>query len=259
VRPSLVEVEQSWKARPLAFGGAAAAVLLVLSVRWAPGGTEGWSELTSGARSLAIYGSVSLLVAVTVGLALGAAAAGGPQTIDVFLARDVEVSAGFPALLWAAALASAAHSGFAAALGLGLLRALDVAWLLRSELVARARANNELGLRSLGRLPLITYFRGRLAPASIPALSALALTPAWLVGIQALARACTLRASPGSTGWDQLLARPAAYPVLPALAAALSVVLLSWLLLALIPSDPRRLGAIRSNTPLTNRGSEPGG
>lgn len=258
-RPSLVEVEEVSKTRPLAFGGAAVALLLLMSVRWAPAGTPGWSELTAGARDLLTYGSLSLLIATAAGLALGAAAASGPQAVDVFLARGVEVSSGFPALLWVAALTSAAHSGLAAAIGVGLLRAIDIGWILRSELVARARADSELGLRSLGRLPLLTYFQSRLAPAAIPALGALALTPAWLVGVQALARACTLRASPGGVGWDQLLARPAAYPALPVSAAVLTIVILSWLLLALIPSEPRRLGAIRKNTPLASRRAATGG
>jgi hypothetical protein len=97
-------------------------------------------------------------------------------------------------------------------------------------------------LRSLGRLPLVAYIRGRFVHAAIPALAVLALTPAWLVGVQTFARACTLRAAPGTSGWDLLLSRPMAYPALPVAIAAITVALVSWLLLALIPSEPRRVG-----------------
>lgn len=243
--PSLVEVESIWKVRTFAFGGAAIGLVALLCVRWAPLGTPGWSELTSGARDLLLYGSLSLVVAALLGLALGAAAASGPQGIDSLLGRLMEISSGLPALLWGAAFVAAFPSGLAVALGLGLVRAVDVGWALRSELMARARADQELGVRSLGRLPLVAYIRSRFIQAAIPALAVLALTPAWLVGVQTFARACTLRATPGPLGWDQLLARPTAYPALPVAIAAISVALISWLLLALIPSEPRRLGAAR--------------
>jgi peptide/nickel transport system permease protein len=249
-KPSLVEVDARRRHRLLGWAAAVLASLLIVAtdrLAWGSSNADGWHALAFGARSLLGYGVVTVVVALGAGLALGALAANGPRSFDGALCRAVEVSGALPALLWAAALASAFGSGAGLAVALGLFRSLDVAWLLRSELTALARADLELGVRSLGHLPLAVYVRGRLFPAAMPALVAAALTPAWLLFLGFSARVAGFSASAGRPGWDALLAEPGTSALGVRLAALLLTTCVVWLLLAAALPEPRRLGAARWN------------
>lgn len=212
-------------------------------------GVGGWSAVADGARVLLGYGTLTVLVATIVGFALGAAAASGPNAVDGLLIRILEVGGGLPAMLWAAALSCALGAGTTLSLCLGLLRAIDVAWLLRSELLRRASANQDLSARSLGHLPLSIFVRQRLRPAALPALTAVALTPAWLLAIAVAGRIASLPASAGAPGWSLLLSQPLGAGALPRIAAVLMLSLLTWLLLSTVTSAPRRVGAARASLP----------
>jgi ABC-type dipeptide/oligopeptide/nickel transport system permease subunit len=248
--PALVEVGGASRRRLWLLGVGTVALFGLFGAGWSRSpGVGGWSAVADGARSLLGYGTLTMLVATVVGFALGAAAASGPNAADGLLIRIFEVGGGLPAVLWAAALSRALGSGATLALCLGLLRAVDVAWLLRSELLRRASANQELSARSLGHLPLSIYVRQRLRPAALPALSAVALTPAWLVGIAVAGRLASLPASAGAPGWSLLLSQPLGADTLPCIAAALMLSLLTWLLLSIVTSPPRRVGAARVSQP----------
>jgi ABC-type dipeptide/oligopeptide/nickel transport system permease subunit len=250
--PSLVEVGGASTRRLWTVGASTVLLLGLFGAGWSRStGHEGqgWSAVADGARALLGYGTLTVAVAALAGLALGAAAASGPNSVDGLLVRSLEVCSALPALIWAAALAGSLGSGVALALCLGLLRAIDVAWLLRSELLRRASTDQDLGTRSLGHLPLAIYWRRRLRPSAWPALSAVALTPAWLLALAVAGQVASLRASAGRPGWDVLLARPVDTGFWPSLVAAALLALLTWLLLAAVTATPRRVGAARSTPP----------
>jgi hypothetical protein len=81
---------------------------------------------------------------------------------------------------------------YVAALGLGLLRALEIAWLLRGHLAA-LRERLHLEAQSKVRLPFAVYYRRVLPRALGPALTSAALTPAWLSALDAAAVLAGLR------------------------------------------------------------------
>jgi ABC-type dipeptide/oligopeptide/nickel transport system permease subunit len=209
----------------------------------------GWSQVLEGARWLIGYASLTLLVAFALGCVLGALAASGPSVFDALLARLLEVAGALPTVLWAAALYQILGAGLLFALALGALRALDVAWLLRTDLLRRARIDAELGGRSLGRFPLSAYLRQRLQPALSPARSALALTPAWALTLGATGFLCGFPAVAGPPGWHALLSGAFDGQSLPSLSAALLSSALTGLLLLFLTAPPRRVGAFRSVPP----------
>jgi hypothetical protein len=249
--PALIEVGGASSRRLWLLGTGTLFVLGLFGGGWSQGSGNagGWSAVADGARSVLGYGTVTLVVSTLVGLALGAAAASGPTAIDGLFIRALEVGGGLPSVLWAAALTRVLGPGFALALSLGLLRAVDVAWLLRGELLRRGSSDQDQGTRSLGHLPLSVYLRRRLGPAALPALSAAALTPAWLLAVSVAGRLAALPANAGAPGWGLVLSRPHASGVLPCLAAVGMLALLTGLLLAVATSAPRRVGAARSNPP----------
>lgn len=249
--PALVIVEQDQ--RVLWFGLGAALSCAVLGALTARVNIDerGLSELALAARSFFYYGGVSALIAASLGLALGALAASGPSSLDWALAIAVEVATSLPALFWLAAANALLDSGLACAVAAGALRALDIAWLLRTELLRRARIDEELATRSLGRLPLQTYLQQRLRPAMFPALTAVALTPAWTLAIGVAGRLCALPASAGDIGWTRMFSRVDGQ-LLTSVGAVALLIVPTWLLVSTLTRVPRPLGAFRSNPPPAN-------
>ncbi|HET9958604.1 MAG TPA: ABC transporter permease [Polyangiaceae bacterium] len=249
--PALLEVDGPSRRRLLLASAALLGLLLALA---GAGHTDvsrglGLIEVCHGAEALLMLSVSTLVIAVVLGIAAGAAAASGPRLFDSLLLRSTEIASALPAFMWAAALALSLQSGFAFACALGVLRAIDIAWLLRSELVELAELDSELGLRSLGRLPIRAYVRERLRPAVLSALAGVALTPAWALGIAAAVRFLDLPPLSSRRAWDDLLS--GAHAVMPGawLFAAALLSLVSFLSLTAVASPSRRVGSLRSNPP----------
>ena len=117
-------------------------VLLAIGLSSLRSGTGG--DLSAIVRSLALYASVTTGAAGLLGLGLGALRGRRQRSLDSLLARAVEVQAALPAVIWAAAFGVLLGGGFRFALALGALRALDIAWVYRTEL-ARAAFENRNG------------------------------------------------------------------------------------------------------------------
>ncbi len=258
--PALVLVEES---RRLVVVGLVTALLLGLfGAGWSrglPTAEPGWSDVAGGARTFLLYGGLSALVAAVLGLMFGALAASGPQLADSLLSTALSVLGSLPALFWVAAMVKSWGEGALCALGVGALRSLEVAWLLRRELARQAQLDVELRQRTLGRLPLRAYFLFRLRPALSPALAAVALTPAWALSIGVAGRLCGLPAAAGGVDWTRLLGGTPSAHWLPSLAASALLVLPCWVLLSALTQVPRRLGAFRSNPPPPDNAASSGG
>jgi ABC-type dipeptide/oligopeptide/nickel transport system permease subunit len=159
---------------------AAALVGLVLVVALGPAlGSPIW---ISALRASLFDAALTLTVASIIGVSLGFLAGSGIRLAETALGRAVEVTAAVPtALLAAAGLAWGSHFT-SVAVALGLVRGLEVAAALAHELsvsreAARLEAQSHVGL------PLAVYYRSAFPRSLGPALTTLALTPAWLAGV----------------------------------------------------------------------------
>src|SRR5688572_18732709 len=94
--------------------------------------------------------------ALLAGVPFGFIAGSGVRIADTTLGRAVEITAAVPAALFAAALLCASQRFYVAACGLGLLKAVEVAWLLRGRL-ATQRERLRLADQSKVRLPFSVY------------------------------------------------------------------------------------------------------
>ena len=247
--PTLIAVDSDKRRRMLWRGGLVLLLLVGLSVL-SLGRAQGTdiASLSIGARSLLYYGLVTLAVSTLLGLSLGALAASGPVALDRLFIVIIEIGASLPNLIWAAALSRAFGSGLAFAFALGCLRAPDLAWLYRAELMRLANADSELGARSLGRLPLSIYLRSRMWPAAALVLRGAALTPAWALAIAASAEVAGFSASAGGPGWERLFALAPAVRIPAVVLAALGLGATTWFLVWAFGGAPRRVG-VRSTRP----------
>ena len=174
------------------------------------------------------FGAV-LLVALLVGVPLGALAGSGPRWIDVTLAFTTDWIAAVPVVLLLAFLRPAGVSWAGGLLLLGVLRSLEVGWVVRSALLRAAVVDPTWAARSLGYMPLSVFLNQRLPAAARPALAHLALTPVWTFLLDAVGTAAGLGAASSGrslgalVGGSQVSAPSAA-------AAIVAVVSLTWAL-----------------------------
>jgi ABC-type dipeptide/oligopeptide/nickel transport system permease subunit len=146
--------------------------------------------------------STILVVALAIGLPLGALAGSGPRWLDGALAFVTDWIAAVPVVLLLAFVRPAGVSHAGGLLLLGALRALEVGWVVRSALLRAARLDTTWAARSLGYMPLAVFISQRLPAAARPALAHLALTPVWTFLLDAIGSAAGLGAatSPRSLG-----------------------------------------------------------
>ena len=182
-----------------------------------------------GSDALAL-GAV-LLLALVVGVPLGALAGSGPRWIDVTLAFTTDWIAAVPVVLLLAFLRPAGVSPAGGLVLLGLLRALEVGWVVRSALLRAAVVDTTWAARSLGYMPLRVFLNQRLPAAAGPALAHLALTPAWTFLLDGVGTAAGLGAASSSRSLGALVAGAGPHTSLSTSAAAIAaVVSLTWAL-----------------------------
>lgn len=140
-----------------------------------------------GARTTTITVSVVTLVALTAGLAFGAAAALGPGVLDSLLSRAMELSAAMPSVIVALIVSRIApdHVFLSVPVTLALLRGLETAKMVRADLKTLATTEFVLAARALGS-GQTRLFRAHLLPHVIDsALASATLTAAAVMGLEA--------------------------------------------------------------------------
>jgi len=180
-----------------------------------------------GSDALAL-GAV-LLLALLVGVPLGALAGSGPRWIDVTLAFTTDWIGALPVVLLLAFLRPAGVTPTGSLVLLGLLRSLEVGWVVRSALLRAAVADPTWAARSLGYMPLSVFLNQRLPAAAGPALAHLALTPVWTFLLDSVGTAAGLGAASSSHSLGALVTGPLASAP-SAVAAVFAVVSLTWAL-----------------------------
>lgn len=250
--PVLLEVGGAGRTRRIRIALAGLVLLAILGLGWSEGNavaTPGWDDLAGGARTMVSLGVITTAVAGLSGMLFGLLSTTGPRAFDASLVRCAEVSGALPALLWVVALSHAVGIGLVFAFGLGLLRGIDVAWVLRTELMRRSTLNRELFVGSRGVTSwLSAYYRQRLRPAALPTLCTVFMTPAWWIGTGSAAWLLGTDASTGQREWGSLLGIETA-PFLPKVLAAALIAFVTWVLLGFVTAAPRRLGSLRSSFP----------
>ena len=148
-----------------------------------------------------------LVIALVVGVPLGALAGSGPRWVDVGLAFTTDWIAAVPVVLLLAFLRPAGVSHWGGLLLLGVLRSLEVGWVVRSALLRAAQVDTSWAARSLGYMPLTVFLNQRLPAAAGPALAHLALTPVWTFLLDSVGTAAGLGAASSEQGLGALVVR----------------------------------------------------
>jgi ABC-type dipeptide/oligopeptide/nickel transport system permease subunit len=174
------------------------------------------------------FGAV-LLVALLVGVPLGALAGSGPRWIDVTLGFTTDWIAAVPVVLLLAFLRPAGVTSAGGLLLLGLLRSLEVGWVVRSALLRAAVVDTTWAARSLGYMPLSVFLNQRLPAAAGPALAHLALTPVWTFLLDVVGTAAGLGPASSEQSLGALVAGSPT-SLASSAAAIVAVVSLTWAL-----------------------------
>ena len=214
--------------RRLAWAAVAAALLVAVASALAPRS----AELHAYARGLAfaVLAGLSIMgVAFVVALPLGALAASGPRIFDWALRFLCDLVGSLPTVFVAAVFWAGTSSTLRFVCGLGLLRGLEQAWLLRCEIVRLEAEDPESVPHGLGRTPLVAFLRRRMSAALGPLFVSASFSVAWLTALDAAVTQAGLRPPHAQPTWGPLLGAPQPSP-LPALLAASSV---AWLTVAL--------------------------
>lgn len=185
--------------------------------------------LLSGLSSDLLALSAVLAVALGLGVPLGALAGSGPRWIDVALSFTTDWIAAIPVVLLMAFLRPAGVTAFGALLLLGVLRALEVGWVVRSALLRAAAIDTTWAARSLGYMPLRVFVSRRLPAAAGPALAHLALTPVWIFLLDSVGSAAGLGAASSERSLGALVVRPGTSLATSGV-AIFAVVSLTWAL-----------------------------
>ena len=172
---------------------------------------------------------VVLGCALVVGVPLGALAGSGPRWIDVTLGYLTDWLAAIPIVLLLAFVRPSGVSLFGGLVLLGVLRSLEVGWVVRSALLRAAVLDPAWAARSLGYMPLAVYLNRRLPAAAGPALAHLALTPIWVFVLDAVSTAAGLGVASSDHSLGALVARPGTTWAV-ALGAIVAVLSLTWAL-----------------------------
>ncbi len=231
-------MSETWSTRRRA-GIAALALLLLLAA------AHGLAPLSAtlgtyahGLEFALVGGTLIMVVGFAVAIPLGILAASGPRSFDAALRFASDLVSAIPTVFVAAVLwAWSTHVlGFICALG--VLRGLELAWLLRSEAVRLEASDHDFGPRAIGSTPLSALLRQRL-PASIgPVFVSASFSVAWLTALDAGLTQLGLRPPAALPTWGLSLGAPGQSPF-GVLLAALSIALLTVALHALFrPSGP---------------------
>lgn len=171
-----------------------------------------------------------LSLALLLGFPLGAIAGSGPRWVDRTLAFTTDWIAAVPVVLLLAFVRPVGVSHFGNLVLLGVLRSLEVGWVVRSALLRAARLDTTWAARSLGYMPLRVFVTQRLPAATRPALAHLALTPLWTFLLDAIGSFAGLGAASSERSLGALVSATSGASPARTAAALFVVVSATWAL-----------------------------
>jgi peptide/nickel transport system permease protein len=134
-------------------------------------GRDLWARLLYGGRISLLIGAVSVLLALTLGVAVGSAAALGGRVLDAVLMRLVDAFLAFPWIFLIITLSALFSPGLGPlVLILGGTGWMAISRLLRAEILGLKPREFVLAARALGQHPFAIYWRHLLPNAFTPVL-----------------------------------------------------------------------------------------
>ncbi|MCP4654434.1 MAG: ABC transporter permease [bacterium] len=220
-------------------------------------GTDGFSRdvfsrLIHGARISLFIGGTSIILALTIGVAVGALAALGGRFVDSLLMRIVDGLITFPWLILLIALAAIFPTGkWTLSLLLGGTAWMGISRLVRAEILSLKERDFIVAARGLGAGPLRIFFRHLLPNALTPILVYATLMIGGLILVEASLSFLGYGVQAPDPSWGNMIAdgrnsMGVAWwiGIFPGLAIVVTVIALSLVADALRDVlDPRRYGS----------------
>ncbi|HUO86368.1 MAG TPA: ABC transporter permease [Thermoanaerobaculia bacterium] len=166
-----------------------------------------WARLVHGARVSLTVGLLAALLAVTVGVVIGSAAAAGGRVADALLMRFVDAVLSFPRIFLLLAVVALFRPGLTALIVvLGGTAWMSVARVVRAELTALRKREFALAARAAGRHPLAVLVVHLLPNAMTPVLVALGLLTADVIVLESSLSFLGLGVPAPAPSWGNMIA-----------------------------------------------------
>lgn len=170
-------------------------------------GRDLWARMLYGGRISLLIGSLSALLALTLGVAVGAAAALGGRWIDAVLMRLVDAFLSFPWIFLVVTLAALFKpSTTPLILILGFTGWMGISRLMRAEILGLKKREFVLAARSLGQSPFTIFRRHLLPNAFTPVLIQTALLIGESILVESSLSFLGFGVQPPTPSWGNLVA-----------------------------------------------------
>lgn len=164
------------------------------------------SRILYGARVSLAVGIFSVLLALTLGVAVGSAAALGGRWVDSLLMRAVDAIIAFPWMFLMIALAAFFRPGTVAIVALmGSTGWMGISRLLRAELLGLKTRDFVTAARALGQRPLAIFWRHLLPNAWTPVIIQAVLLIGNLILLESALSFLGLGIQPPTPSWGNLI------------------------------------------------------
>jgi peptide/nickel transport system permease protein len=165
------------------------------------------SRMLYGARVSLAVGMLSVLLALTLGVAVGAVAALGGRWVDFLLMRAVDAIIAFPWMFLMIALAAFFRPGTAAIVALmGSTAWMGMSRLLRAEILSLKSRDFVIAARALGQHPLAIFWRHLLPNTWTPVVIRATLLIGELILLESGLSFLGLGIQPPTPSWGNLIA-----------------------------------------------------
>ena len=165
------------------------------------------SRIVYGARVTLAVALPALALALSLGIAVGGAAAMGGRLVDAILMRTVDALLAFPALPLALALAALLRSTqVTLVLVLAAISWMSLARLVRAEVLSLKEREFVAAARASGQRPLAIFLRHLLPNAWAPVLADSALRVGDLILVEAALSFLGLGIQPPTPSWGSMIA-----------------------------------------------------
>ena len=165
------------------------------------------SRTLYGTRVSLAVGVIAMALALTLGIAVGSAAALGGRWLDAVLMRGVDALMAFPWLFLMMALAAFLRPGAAATVGLmGATAWTTISRLTRAEILSLRNREFILAARAIGQHPLTILWRHLLPNALAPVLVQATLLVGNLILLESSLSFLGMGIQPPTPSWGNLVA-----------------------------------------------------
>lgn len=170
-------------------------------------GRDLWSRMLHGARVSLSVGLLSVALALTLGVAVGSAAALGGRFVDSVLMRLVDALLAFPWIFLMILLSALFRPGLAALIVLmGSFNWMGISRLTRAEILGLERREFVTAARSIGQTPLKILFRHLLPNALTPVVVRATLTIGNLILLESSLSFLGMGVQPPTPTWGNMIA-----------------------------------------------------